>query len=53
MEEKEESVDAVKGIERTTDCKHEWVFVGMNGKLYDYQCSKCWSGINAERKLDG
>jgi len=50
-EEKEQSVEAEKGTERTTACKHEWVFVGMNGTMYDYQCVKCWSGMQREEKL--
>jgi hypothetical protein len=48
---KEESFKVVPGTERTTKCKHDWVFVGMNGKMFDYQCSKCWAGQNRERKL--
>jgi len=49
--EKEESVEETIGEERTTKCDHDWRFVGMNGKMYDYQCSKCWAGIQTERKL--
>jgi len=50
-EEKEETFEVVPGVERTTACKHDWVFVGMNGKMFDYRCSKCWAGQNRERKL--
>ena len=50
-EKKEETFEVVPGVERTTACEHNWVFVGMNGEMFDYQCSKCWAGIQTERKL--
>ena len=46
----EENIEAISGVERTTQCKHDWVFVGMNGKMFDYQCSKCWSGMQTGEK---
>ena len=46
----EESVKVEAGVERTTVCKHEWAFVGMNNDMYDYQCKKCWSGMQRGTK---